>query len=64
MIMDFSEELGSYSVPPSPRYIDIRLIDLQIIRAIDAHLLFQLITVILLPPHLRNLMNTLNCVGE
>jgi len=37
--------------------------DLQIIRATDAHSLFQLITVILLPPHLRNLMNTLNCSG-
>lgn len=65
MIMDFSVKLKSNSIPPFPRYIDIRLIDdLQIIRAVDVHSLFQLITVILLPAHLRNLMNTLNCFGK
>lgn len=65
MIMDFSVKLNSNSMPPFPRYIDIRLIDdLQIIKGMDAHSLLQLITVILLPPHLRNLMNTLNCLGK
>lgn len=65
MIMGFSVKLGSNSMLPFPCYIDIRLIDdLHIIKAMDALLLFQLITIILLPPHLRNLMNTLNCLGK
>lgn len=65
MIMDFSAKLSGNSMPPFPRYIDIVLIDdLQIIIAMDAHSLFQLITVILLPPHLRNLMNKLDCLWK
>lgn len=50
--MDFSVKLDSNLVSPFPRYIDVGLIDyLQMIVAMDAHSLFQLITVILLPPH-------------
>lgn len=48
-----------------PCYIDDRLIDdLHIVKAMDALLLFQLIRIILLSPHLRKLMNTLNCLGK
>lgn len=62
MLMDFSAKPNSSLLSTFRRYIDIRLIDdLQIIRAMDAHSLFPLITVILLPTYLCHFMNTLNC---